>query len=84
MSGWEIATIVLGCLFSFSLIAIIDTGIDAKWKASNYASVFLFIFLFPIALPLVIWNWIYEAKERKKKEQAETEENIEEEKTEEH
>ena len=68
MSGWTIATIVLGCLLLFSIIAIIDTGIDAKWKADNYIAVFLFIILFPIALPFVIWNWIYEAKQRKKKE----------------
>ena len=66
MSGWTIATIVLGCLLLFSIIAIIDTGIDAKWKTDNYIAVFLFIFLFPIALPFAIWNWI--RSQRKEKE----------------
>ena len=64
MSGWTIATIVLGCLLLFSIVAIIDTGIDAKWKAESYISIFLFIFLFPIALPFAIWNWIYEANKK--------------------
>ena len=64
MSGWAIATIVLGCLLLFSLVAIIDTGISDKWSWDNYLSIFLFIFLFPIFLPFAIRNWIFERKQK--------------------
>ena len=47
-------------------------SIDAKWKKSNWLSCILFIVLFPLSLPFAIWNWCFEAKERKNKNQADS------------
>ena len=78
MSGWTIATIVLSVYLLAFIVLFIDTGIDAKWNKDNWFSCILFMVLFPLSLPFAIWNWIHEAKERKKKKQAEIKANIEE------
>ena len=66
MSGWTIATIVLSVYLLAFIVLFIDTGIDAKWNKDNWFSCILFLVLFPLSLPFAIWNWIHEAKERKK------------------
>lgn len=72
MSGWTIATIILSVYLLAFIVLFIDTGIDAKWKKSNWLSCVLFILLFPLSLPFAIWNWCFEAKERKNKNQADS------------
>lgn len=62
--GWMVATIALGCLFLFSLLTITIHGIEEKWDALNFCSMYLCVFLMPIVWPWLIWNAVYERKQK--------------------
>lgn len=65
MNGWIIATIVLACLFIFSLITILIHGLEEKWNFLNFLSIYMIVFLLPIIWPALIWNACYERKQKK-------------------